>query len=186
MTDTLTKEQRSWVMGRIRGKNTKPEIMVRSLLHRMGYRFRINRRDLPGRPDIVLPKYRTVVFVHGCFWHRHPGCRDASMPKTRRKYWRDKFAGNVERDKRNARKLRQAGWSVLTVWSCQVKKDPLKVARHLDRHLRGGPGEGLGYEIPSGRELLKAAEKKTDYHATTKWSHEEGKKATTKWSRKGG
>lgn len=167
MADTLTKEKRSWVMGRIRARNTKPEIMVRSLLHRMGYRFRINRRDLPGKPDIVLPKFRTVIFVHGCFWHRHPGCREATMPKSRTDYWRSKFEQNVERDKRTVRKLRKDGWSVLTVWACQVKKDPLKVARRLDRHLRGAAGEGFSYVIPSGRELLKAAEKKADYNAST-------------------
>lgn len=163
MVDRLTKQQRSWVMGRIRSKNTKPEIMVRSILHRMGYRFRINRRDLTGNPDIVLPKYKTIIFVHGCFWHRHNGCREASTPKTRKKYWREKFARNVKRDKHNARELRKDGWSVLTVWSCQVKKDPVKVARRLDRHLRGEQIEGISYIIPTRRELLKSAEKKADY-----------------------
>jgi len=168
MVDTLTKEHRSWVMGRVRGKNTKPEIMVRSILHRMGYRFRINRRDLPGNPDIVLPKYKTCVFVHGCFWHRHKGCGEARMPKTRKRYWREKFEGNIARDKRNVRKLRKNGWSVLTVWSCQVKKNPLKVARHLERHLRGGKGQKTEYSIPSGRQLLKAAEKRADYNVLEK------------------
>ena len=103
MTDILSKERRSWNMSRIRGSDTKPELLVRSLLHRMGYRFRLHRKDLPGRPDIVLPKYRTVIFVHGCFWHRHKGCKYAYTPKSRTDFWQNKFQGTVERDKRNRR-----------------------------------------------------------------------------------
>ena len=117
-------------MGRIRHENTKPEMIVRSMLHRLGYRFRLHGRVakrihpkgvLPGKPDIVLPKYKTVVFVHGCFWHRHPGCSETTTPKTRTEWWNNKFNGNVERDKRKYLELKQLGWKVLIVWGCEIK-----------------------------------------------------------------
>lgn len=120
MADTLTKAERSALMARIRGKNTKPEVLVRSALHRAGFRFRIHGAALPGRPDVVLPRHRTVVFVHGCFWHRH-GCALSGEPATRRAFWRDKFARNTERDRRNTRALRRLGWRVLTVWECSLR-----------------------------------------------------------------
>jgi len=120
MADTMTKAERSALMAKIRSTNTKPEVFVRSALHRAGFRFRLHNRELPGRPDIVLPKHRTVVFVHGCFWHRH-GCALASEPATRRAFWREKFARNVARDKRTAAALRRAGWRVLTVWECALR-----------------------------------------------------------------
>lgn len=120
MADTLTNAERSALMARIRGANTKPEVFVRSALHRAGFRFRLHGRTLPGRPDIVLAKHRTVVFVHGCFWHRH-GCTLSSEPATRRAFWREKFARNVARDKRTAAALRRAGWRVLTVWECSLR-----------------------------------------------------------------
>lgn len=120
MVDRLTSEHRSWNMGRIRGSNTAPERVVRSLLHSMGFRFRLHRRNLPGRPDIVLPKWEMVVFVHGCFWHRHKGCRLAYTPKSRVEFWSAKFAGNVERDARAAKQLRKQGWTVVTVWECET------------------------------------------------------------------
>lgn len=123
MTDTISKEHRSWNMSRIRGKNTKPEIIVRSLLHKMGYRFRINRRDLPGKPDIVLPKYKTVIFVHGCFWHMHKNCSDATIPKTRTDWWREKLESNVKRDRKNIRKIKLLGWKVHVIWECEIKKN---------------------------------------------------------------
>jgi DNA mismatch endonuclease (patch repair protein) len=119
--DDLTPEKRSWNMSRIRGRDTKPELLVRSLLHRLGYRFRLHRRDLPGTPDIVLPKYQTVIFVHGCFWHRHPDCRYAYTPKSRVEFWKEKFAANVHRDAKNRRALEQAGWQVLVVWECELR-----------------------------------------------------------------
>ena len=118
--DRLSPEHRSWNMSRIRGRDTQPELAVRSALHRAGYRFRLHRKDLPGRPDIVLPKHRTVVFVHGCFWHRHKGCRFAYTPKSRVAFWQKKFDDNVERDRRNVRALRALGWRVVTVWECQA------------------------------------------------------------------
>jgi DNA mismatch endonuclease, patch repair protein len=120
MTDTLTRERRSWNMSRIHGKDTDPEKRVRSALHHAGYRFRLHSKALPGHPDIVLPKYRTVVFVHGCFWHRHTGCSYAYTPKSRVAFWENKFRANVERDRRTARSLRAIGWRVITVWECQV------------------------------------------------------------------
>ncbi|MEC7641315.1 MAG: DNA mismatch endonuclease Vsr, partial [Nitrospinota bacterium] len=100
MVDTISKEKRSWNMSRIRSRDTSPELIVRSLLHRLGYRFRIHRKDLPGKPDIVLAKYKTVIFVHGCFWHQHKDCKYAYLPKTRVNFWKEKLQGNSERDKR--------------------------------------------------------------------------------------
>ena len=108
-------------MSRIRGKDTKPELRVRSQLHRMGYRFRLHRKDLPGRPDIVLPKYDTVIFVHGCFWHRHKGCRFAYTPKTRVEFWGTKFEQNVRRDRRNEAALRKRGWRIIRIWECETE-----------------------------------------------------------------
>jgi len=111
----LTQKQRSENMRLIMSRNTKPEIYVRSLLHRMGYRFRICRKDLPGTPDIVLPKYKKVILVHGCFWHRHKECKDATVPKTRRKWWLNKLNGNVKRDHKAITELEQMGWKVIIV-----------------------------------------------------------------------
>ena len=128
--DRLTPEQRSWNMSRIRGRNTEPERRVRSLLHRMGFRFSLKRRDLPGRPDIVLPKYRTAIFVHGCFWHRHKNCRSSVLPKTRPEFWLTKLDGNVARDKRNSIALRKLGWKILTIWECEVNDEP-KLSQEL-------------------------------------------------------
>jgi len=114
-------------MSRIRGKDTKPEIIVRSLLHRRGYRFRIHKKDLPGKPDIVLPKYKTVIFVHGCFWHRHEGCKYAYKPKSRVDFWNAKFDETVIRDKRNRKQLKATGWNVEIIWECETKDmDKLK------------------------------------------------------------
>jgi len=110
-------------MSRIRGANTKPEIRVRSLLHHMGYRFRLHRKDLPGKPDIVLPKYETVIFVHGCFWHRHPDCQFAYTPKSRVEFWTKKFARNVERHDEVEAELTALGWNVVVVWECETKNE---------------------------------------------------------------
>jgi DNA mismatch endonuclease (patch repair protein) len=119
-------------MSRIKGKDTGPEILVRSLLHRAGFRFRLHVKQLPGKPDIVLPRHHTVVFVHGCFWHRHAGCKYAYTPKSRRKFWLEKFAGNVKRDRSNCRRLRYLGWRVLTVWECEAT-DLDRLTRRLTR-----------------------------------------------------
>ena len=118
--DILTKEKRSWNMSRIRSGNTKPELLVRSLLHRMGYRFRLHRKDLPGKPDIVLPKHKAVIFIHGCFWHHHDGCKYAYIPKTRQEFWRAKFKSNVERDKKVKKQLKEKNWRILVIWECEL------------------------------------------------------------------
>ncbi|WP_422028509.1 very short patch repair endonuclease [Pyruvatibacter mobilis] len=123
-------------MSRIKGRNTAPEMRLRSLLHRAGFRFRLHAKELPGRPDIILPKYRTAIFVHGCFWHRHPGCRNATMPSTRAEFWRAKFASNVSRDERNQAALQAAGWTVFTVWECELKRDALGVVDRLSHDIR--------------------------------------------------
>ena len=114
-------EQRSRNMSAIKSKNTKPEIKVRKVLHSMGYRFRLHRKDLPGSPDIVLPKYKTVIFVHGCFWHRHENCKYASTPKTRQEFWEAKFRENINRDKLNQENLSSKGWKIIIVWECEIK-----------------------------------------------------------------
>ena len=108
-------------MSRIKGKNTKPELVVRSLLHKSGYRFRLHKKDLPGRPDIVLPKYKLIILVHGCFWHRHERCSFAYKPKSRMEFWDKKFQQNVERDKSNRQNLEKLGWKVVVIWECETK-----------------------------------------------------------------
>ena len=124
-------EQRSRNMSAIKSKNTKPEIAVRKLLHSMGYRFRLHRKDLPGSPDIVLPKYKTVIFVHGCFWHRHNNCKYATTPKTRKEFWENKFEENVKRDNLNQANLSLKGWKIIILWECQLKEDMKKRIREL-------------------------------------------------------
>lgn len=127
MVDRISKEHRSWNMSRIRSKDTSPEKRVRSFLHKAGFRFRLHDKKLPGSPDIVLPKYRTVIFVHGCFWHRHPECKQGAYfpknPKQGVKFWQDKFEKNVERDSRNKEALIKAGWKVIVVWECETKTE---------------------------------------------------------------
>lgn len=136
MADSLTKERRSWNMSRIRAENTRPEVMVRSILHRMGYRFRLHVRSLPGKPDIVLPKFKTVLFVHGCFWHRHEGCKYAYNPKSRVDFWQTKFLQNVERDREVEKQLKELGWKVRVVWECEVAR-LLNNPPELDKLIRG-------------------------------------------------
>ena len=122
MADTVSKEKRSWNMSRIKSKDTSIELKVRKYLFNCGFRYRKNVSSLPGRPDIVLPKYKTVIFVHGCFWHRHPECKDATVPKTRTTFWQEKFARNVSNDEKNKNRLIAAGWKVITVWECEIEK----------------------------------------------------------------
>lgn len=123
MVDTFSKETCSYVMSRIKCKDTKPEIIVRSYLFSRGLRFRKNDKRYPGSPDIVLPKYKTIVFVHGCFWHLHEGCKYARIPKSNVDYWEKKLYRNRERDKHNQKELEKMGWNVITVWECELKKD---------------------------------------------------------------
>ncbi|MGB6145425.1 MAG: very short patch repair endonuclease [Rhodanobacter sp.] len=129
MTDIVDRATRSRMMSGIRGRDTKPEVIVRKYLHAQGLRYRIAPKNLPGKPDIVLPKYRTVVFVHGCFWHRHRGCKYAATPSSNIEFWSRKFAINVERDKEVRRILRKAGWQVLVVWGCQLESARLLAVR---------------------------------------------------------
>ncbi len=136
MTDVFSKEKRSWIMSRVKGHDTKPEMLVRSFIHRMGFRFRIHRRDLPGKPDIVLPRHRKVIFVNGCFWHGHKNCLRSKRPSTNQSFWNKKLDRNLERDKRYCQELRQMGWTVLVVWECEMKK-PKKFLRKLERLLHG-------------------------------------------------
>lgn len=123
MVDTLTAPQRSERMSRIRSTNTKPEVALRKALHRLGFRFRLHGRRLPGKPDILLPRYRTAIFVHGCFWHRHEGCKIATTPKSNTEFWVDKFDRNTERDSTNQAQLKTDGWKVIVVWECELKSD---------------------------------------------------------------
>jgi len=120
--DRLSKERRSWNMSRIRSKHTKPEFVVRRLLHGMGVRYRLHRAGLPGKPDIVCGPRRLVIFVHGCFWHRHKGCREATMPTANRDFWQAKLEGNAARDLRHRAALRKLGWRVLVIWECETRR----------------------------------------------------------------
>ena len=118
--DTISPARRSAVMARIKGRNTGPELAVRRLVHGMGYRFRLHRKDLPGRPDLVFSPRKKVIFVHGCYWHRHEGCRFAYSPKSNLEFWTTKFSSNVARDRRVEQELAQLGWKVLTIWECEI------------------------------------------------------------------
>lgn len=122
--DIVSKAKRSWNMSRIRGKNTEPEKTVRSALHKAGYRFRLHSGLLPGKPDIVLAKYKTAVFVHGCFWHQHKGCKFAYMPKSRVEFWKTKFIENVKRDVKVREALQALGWKVIVIWECEISNTP--------------------------------------------------------------
>jgi len=135
MADHLTKERRSWNMSRIRSKNTTPEKQVRSTLHKMGFRFRIHVDKLLGKPDVVLKKYNTVIFCHGCFWHQHPGCKRATKPKTNKKFWEPKLKRNKERFKEVKKKLKNMGWKVIVIWECEAKDDK-KLRKIIERYLK--------------------------------------------------
>jgi DNA mismatch endonuclease, patch repair protein len=124
-------------MAAIKGKNTKPELLVRSWLHKHGFRFRLHQKDLPGKPDIVLPKYRTVIFVHGCFWHSH-GCKNSVVPRTRREFWIEKLRMNWTRDRKSIRELRGLGWHTRTVWECDVRANAEKTLYRLRGVIRKG------------------------------------------------
>ena len=127
MVDIFTEEKRSEIMSKIRSKDTKPELSVRRFLFSLGFRYRLHRKDLPGKPDIVLPKYRTIIFVNGCFWHGHD-CKIGSgsrMPKTNREYWKEKIGKNIVRDRKNVKNLQEKEWNIITIWECETKDDDL-------------------------------------------------------------
>jgi DNA mismatch endonuclease (patch repair protein) len=125
MADVHDKATRSFNMSRIKGKDTKPEMLVRRFLHAQGFRYRLHAKNLPGKPDIVLPKYKTVIFVHGCFWHGHENCKYYVVPKTRTEWWLNKINGNIANDKKAFFALQQLGWKVIEVWECELKPTPL-------------------------------------------------------------
>lgn len=136
MSDKLTPERRSWNMSRIKGKDTKIEVEVRKYLFSKGYRFRKNDKRYPGKPDIILPKYHVAIFVHGCFWHRHKGCKDATTPKTRTEFWLEKFDKNVKNDQIKQEKLRESGWKIIVIWECELKKDFIKTMEWLEQEIK--------------------------------------------------
>ena len=161
MTDIFTPQKRSEVMSRIHSRDTKPELALRSLLHRMGYRFTVNgphNRTLPGKPDLVLPKYHTVIFVHGCFWHAHEGCPHFRLPKSRRAWWRAKLTGNRARDQRHEAALYALGWHVVTIWTCALNTVAARawLEARLPSLLETDPAAGLA-------PLLKVADDETPY-----------------------
>jgi DNA mismatch endonuclease (patch repair protein) len=135
LLDRITTEQRSALMARIRSKDTKPELVVRSLVHRLGYRFRLHRKDLPGRPDIILPRHKKIILVQGCFWHGHIGCNIASKPKSNQAYWVSKLEGNRARDQRNLCALKELGWEVFELWECEIA-DEKSVVKKISKFLR--------------------------------------------------
>ena len=134
MTDVHSPEQRSFNMSRIRNRDTRPEIIVRSIIHRLGYRYRLHKKDLPGKPDIVLVRHRKIIDVHGCFFHMHKCLYGSVVPATNAKFWRTKRMSNVERDRRNLRALKRAGWKVMIVWECETRK-PAALAKRIQKFL---------------------------------------------------
>ncbi len=134
MVDVFEEPKRRYIMSRVGSRDTAPEVAVRSIVHRLGYRFRKHRSDLPGNPDIVLTRHRTVIFVHGCFWHGHPGCKRAARPSSNTGFWHAKLDANIRRDRRNQRKLRQMGWKVMVVWQCRLR-DKQKLTTRIKRFL---------------------------------------------------
>ena len=157
--DRLTPEKRSWNMSRIKSKDTTPERIVRSFLHRNGFRFRLHVTDLPGKPDIVLPKYKTVIEVRGCFWHQHQGCKEGKIPKTRYDWWKAKLNTNTERDQKNIQALATMGWKVLIIWQCFLKRT--KAATCIEKTIISAmhtlvynDGNTKVYEITTSGDLI--------------------------------
>lgn len=150
--DTVTKARRSEIMASIRDRDTKPELLVRRLLHRLGYRFRLHRTDLPGKPDIVLPKHRTVILIHGCFWHGCRKCdRGTRVPKTNTRFWVDKIQSNIDRDRRDRASLRGLGWKVVVLWDCELRNQPVApLERKLRRVIPTGSSSPTCSPVPAG------------------------------------
>jgi DNA mismatch endonuclease, patch repair protein len=137
VTDIVDAATRSRMMAGIRSKNTRPELIVRQYLHRLGFRFRLHAPELPGKPDLLMPKYRTAIFVHGCFWHQHAGCKYASMPKSNATFWMEKLTANVDRDAKIVEQLRAQHWKTIVIWECEISETVLsKVALRLKRNFR--------------------------------------------------
>jgi len=147
LADIFTKQKRSKIMSNISGKETKPEILVRKILFAKGFRYRKNDKRYPGKPDIVLPKYKTVIFINGCFWHGHKNCEKAKLPETNYNFWKNKIEGNIERDKRNYEQLKNLGWNVIVLWQCQLnnKRNIDKTIKDLIQNLRNQRTANNGY-----------------------------------------
>ena len=163
MVDSIDSKHRSWVMSRIRSRDTRPELVVRSVLHRSGLRFSLRRRDLPGKPDLVLPKHSAVVFVHGCFWHYHqdPACPISRLPKSNAEFWAGKLTATATRDERHKEALCGDGWRVFTVWECQLARNPEETLCRLVDSIRRD--DGL-YEVPDGlSQVIELAESRHCY-----------------------
>ncbi len=154
MTDIVDSQTRSRMMAGIRGKDTKPELALRQSLHALGFRYRLHAKGIPGKPDLVLPKYKTVIFVHGCFWHRHPGCRYASTPTTRTEFWESKFSANVARDSAVRSALLLAGWRVATIWECALRTE---AGVAVVRDVVSGWLQGDGRELEVGEMDIGAS-----------------------------
>lgn len=165
MTDTITKAERSKVMSKVRSRDTKPEWILRCGLHRLGFRYRLGNTKMPGRPDLVFPKFHAAVFVHGCYWHRHPGCKNATTPKSNVAFWEEKFARNVARDRRTQQTLEALGWRVLVVWECELAKETVDTIQRVARWLREETEDApVHYQCDLNRkELLAVAEEKVRY-----------------------
>jgi DNA mismatch endonuclease, patch repair protein len=161
MTDILTKKQHSETMSKVHSRDTKPEWILRCGLHRLGFRYRLNNCQLPGRPDLVFPKFHAVVFVHGCFWHRHPGCKNAGMPKSNVDFWESKFAENVERDQRKKQELEKGGWRIMVVWECELSRYTVESIQRVAHWLKRETSYG-DYAM-NRSELLAVAEGKVRY-----------------------
>jgi DNA mismatch endonuclease (patch repair protein) len=172
--DIWDKDKRSECMSKIRSKDTKPELALRKALFARGFRYRANDIKLPGKPDIVLRKYKTVIFLHGCFWHSHEGCKYASIPKTNTKFWVDKITSNAERDKANAEKLAALGWNVLTVWECEIrhkyKHDITPLIDRVEADILAQIPQKISMKFYEEREneILMVAEEVVEYKRTTK------------------
>jgi DNA mismatch endonuclease (patch repair protein) len=165
MADTLTKPQRSKLMSKVRSRDTKPEWILRCGLHRLGFRYRLKNRHLPGSPDLVFAKFHAAVFVHGCYWHRHQGCKDASTPKSNIDFWERKFAENIERDSRIIRELENLGWRILVVWECELTRKARETVHRVASWLKQG---NVCYDcVINQSELLSVAEKKIRYRISS-------------------
>jgi DNA mismatch endonuclease (patch repair protein) len=165
MTDTLTKKQRSKAMSTVRSRDTKPEWILRCGLHRLGFRYRLKNSHLPGRPDLAFPRFHAAVFVHGCYWHRHPGCKDASTPKSNVDFWERKFTENVERDRRTIRELEKLGWRILVVWECELARHTVETIQRVAYWLR--QRNVCDDYVMNRNELLAIAEKKVRYRISS-------------------
>jgi|GEM_PF-249191 len=167
MIDTLSRKQRSKAMSKVRGADTKPEWILRCGLHGLGFRYRLRNTHLPGRPDLVFPKYRAVIFVHGCYWHRHAGCKDASTPKSNVAFWTRKFAENVERDRRTELEIAERGWRLMVVWECELIERTVETVRRvalwLSRRTTADGDRHYDAVTIDRRKLLAVAEKKVRY-----------------------